>query len=204
MIDLWCSLIYILDDFAPRVNEFICSGWLEVTKHLEDVRSRQGSSAEWQEHIQSMEQLKHEWGKRVPGDLKADPDRIAYWPTPFRLLNQSTKSHDFLKSIHTNLYDDISAEAHLKPSGLMAAGTFLCKDRFSDELKRRVEEIEFHKYKFRLVLRTMVVLLGTISEIEMFRNYPDKAQVAAVWRLLAEYNDDAKDVFEQRYRTLFT
>ena len=133
-----------------------------------------------------MEQLKHEWGKRVPGDLKADPDRIAYWPTPFRLLNQSTKSHDFLKSIHTNLYDDISAEAHLKPSGLMAAGTFLCKDRFSDELKRRVEEIEFHKYKFRLVLRTMVVLLGTISEIEMFRNYPDKAQVAAVWRLLAE------------------
>jgi hypothetical protein len=42
MIDLWCSLIYILDDFAPRVDEFHRSAWLEVKVHLEKMRARHG------------------------------------------------------------------------------------------------------------------------------------------------------------------
>jgi hypothetical protein len=119
-------------------------------------------------------------GKRVPDDLKTDPSLIAYWPTPNKILKQNTKSHVFLEFIHAWLYNDISAEAHLKPSGLLAAGTFLCKDHFSEGFKRQIEEREFHKYKARLFCRKLVVLLGAISEIEMFRNFPNREQVAKI------------------------
>jgi hypothetical protein len=201
MIDLWCSLIYILDDFAPRMDEFHWSAWIEIKEHIEKLKVRH---PDWQEHLEQMEELKRTWGKRVPDELKADPSRIAYWPTLYRILKQNTKSHPFLEFIHESLYDDISAEAHLRPSGLLAAGTFLCKDRLSEGLQRKLEARLFHTYKARLFCRTLVVLLGTISEIEMFRNFPNREQVAKIWSLLSGYNEDAKDVYSRRYQALLT
>jgi hypothetical protein len=199
LIDLWCSLIYILDDFAVRTCEFESCAWLEVTEHIGKMRKRYGSDPEWQVWFDNTEELKKMLEERVPDHLKADPSKIAYWPTPSKLLKRTTKSHAFLEFIHSWLYDETSAEAHLKPGGLLAAGSFLLKDRSSEEIRRQIESRTFHEYKARRFYRTMVLILGIVSEIEMFSS-KNKEQATKVWTLLAAYSPDAKSVFDMRYR----
>jgi hypothetical protein len=87
-----------------------------------------------------MGELKLMLEDRVPGHLKADPSQIAYWPTPTKIMRRDTKSRPFLEFVHSWIYDDTSAEAHLKPGGLLAASSFLLKDRllrrYGDRLRR--------------------------------------------------------------------
>jgi len=201
LIDLWCSLIYILDDFASRVGEFQNCAWLEVSDHIKRMRERYGADSKRQQWFESMEELRVMLEKGVPKHLKSEPSKIAYWPTPGRLWKEErTKSHSFLKYLHDWLYNDISAEAHLKPGGLLAAGSFLLKDRASEEIRRQIETNTFHEYKARRFCLTIVPLLGIISEIEMFGNFKNKEQAAKVWSLLAAYSPDAKDIYEMRYQ----
>jgi hypothetical protein len=82
----------------------------------------------------------------------------------------------------------------------LAAGSFLLKDRASGEIRRQIETRTFHEYKARRFWRTIVPLLGIISEIEMFGNFKNKEQAVKVWTLLSAYNPDAKDIYEMRYR----
>lgn len=200
LIDLWCSLIYILDDFAVRVDEFEHCAWLEVSEHIEKMKKRYGPDPEWQDWYDNTGELKLILEDRVPCHLKADTSQIAYWPTPSKIARRDTKSRPFLEFIHSWLYDDTSAEAHLKPGGLLAAGSFLLKDRTTEEIRRQIETRTFHEYKARRFCRTIVPLLGIISEIEMFGNFKNKEQATRVWTLLAAYNPDAKDIYNMRYR----
>jgi hypothetical protein len=50
--------------------------------------------------------------------------------------------------------------------------------------------------------RTVITLLGILSEIEMHCNLSNKEQVVKIWRRLAEFNADAKDVYEARYKPM--
>lgn len=200
LIDLWCSLIYILDDFAVRVDEFECCAWLEVSQHIKKMKERYGPAPERQEWYDNMEELKLMLEKRVPEHLKSDPSQIAYWPTPSKVIKKQTRSQPFLEFIHTWLYDDTSAEAHLKPGGLLAAGSFLLKDRASDAIKQQIDTRTFHEYKARRFCLTILPLLGIISEIETFGNFKNKQQATKVWTLLGAYNPDAKDAYEKRYQ----
>jgi len=47
-----------------------------------------------------------------------------------------------------------------------------------------------------------VILLGIVSEIENDCNLNNKEQASKIWQCLAEYNADAKDLYETRYKTM--
>jgi hypothetical protein len=203
LFDLWCSLIYILDDFANRVGEFENSAWLGASEHMAKIKQRYGDSPDMRTWFENMEDFVLTLEKGVREDLVANPKKIPYWPTPAKLWKKETKSHDFLKYIHDWPYDDISEEAHLKPGGLLMAGSILLKDRATDEVRRQIETYTFHEYKARRFCLTIIPLLGIISEIEMFGNFNNKQQAAKVWSLIAAYSPDAKEVYEKRYQTAF-
>jgi hypothetical protein len=203
MIDLWCSVIFLLDDLAARAGEFQNCAWLEVVEHIQKMEERYGRVPQWQEWFDGMDELKLMLEKRVPADLKANTSKIAYWPTPQKMVTRNTKSAEFIGFVHSLIYDITSAEAHLKPGGLLAAGSFLIKDRIPEDVKRQIETRAIHDYKARRFCRVVLVLLGIISEIEMFGKFNNQEQAAKVWSLLAGYDDDATEVYEKRYRKFF-
>ncbi len=57
-------------------------------------------------------------------------------------------------------------------------------------------------FEFRHLCRTVVTLLSIISEIEIHCKLGNKEQAVKIWRRMAEYNADAKDIFEARYDSL--
>jgi|HubBroStandDraft_6_1064221.scaffolds.fasta_scaffold125121_1 hypothetical protein len=206
LFDLWCSFIYILDDFANRVGEFQNSAWLGASEHMEKTKQRYGDlldSPDMQTWFENMKDFVLTLEEGVPEDLVANPENIPYWPTPAKLWKKETKSQDFLKYIHDWPYDDISEEAHLQPGGLFMAGSLLLKDRATEEIRRQIETYTFHEYKARRFCLTIIPLLGIISEIEMFGNFNNKQQAVKVWSLIAAFSPDAKEVYEKRYQSAF-
>ncbi len=47
-----------------------------------------------------------------------------------------------------------------------------------------------------------MISLGVVSEIENHCNLNNKEQASKIWQRLAEYNADAKDIYEIRYKTM--
>jgi hypothetical protein len=66
--------------------------------------------------------------------------------------------------------------------------------------RRNVEGRNIHQYKFHHYCRTILTLLGIISEIEIRCNLNNKEQAVKVWERLAENHADTKDVYEARYK----
>ena len=164
---------------------------------------RYGADPEWQDWFEDMQELSNMVEMQLPlsADQKADPETtIASWPHPHALSEKPTQSQGFLQSLHELLYGDTSIEAHLKPSGLMVAAGILLADIAPDHLRRNVEDRTIHQYKFRHVCRTVVTLLGIVSEIEIHCNLTNKEQAVKIWERLVEYSADAKDIYEARYK----
>lgn len=119
LMDLWFSLVYIMDDFEPRALAFEQCAYREMREQLDKTRIRYGSDAQWQDWFQDMLDVIVMLEAQVPitSDQIADPSRIAYWLTPFKLSKTSGKSQAFLRFLNDLMYHDTSADAHLKPGG---------------------------------------------------------------------------------------
>jgi hypothetical protein len=66
-----------------------------------------------------------------------------------------------------------------------------------------IEERTIHQYKGQRVFRTVIALLGIVSEIEAQRNLGNREQVGKVWKRLVEHSPDAKDIYDFRYKAGF-
>jgi hypothetical protein len=204
LMDLWFSLVYIMDDLAFRALAYEQCGYRELGEEILKMRARYGSDPDWQAWFHDMQDLMTTMEQQVPltADQKANPSDIPYWGTPFQLAKQPGKSQGFLQFLLQLLYHDTSAEAHLKPVRLLVSGSFLLKDMASEQMRSQLENRNIHQYKFRHFCRTVVALLGVVSEVEIFGKFNNHEQLAKVWALLAGYNEDAKDVYEMRYQAL--
>jgi hypothetical protein len=204
LMDLWFSLVYIMDDLGPRALAYDQCGYRELGEEINRMKARYGADPNWRPWFQDMQDLMTMMEQQIPltPAQKTNPSLIPYWLTPFKLAKQPGKSQNFLQFIEQLLYHDTSAEAHLKPGGLFASGSFLLKDIAPEHIKRQLENRNIHQYKFRHFCRTVVALLGIVSEIELFGRFGNHEQLAKVWTLLAGYNADAKDVYETKYRQL--
>lgn len=147
-----------------------------------------------------------EFAKRVETQLplseeeKRNPSSIPSWPHPHSLSEKPTRSQDFLKFLDKLLYGETSVEAHLKPAGLMIVSGMVLSDIAPERVKRKVEGRSLHQYKFQHLSRTVITLLGIVSEIEMHCKLNNKEQAIKIWERMAEYSADAKDVYEARYK----
>jgi hypothetical protein len=206
LMDLWFSMVYIMDDLAPRALAYEQCGYREMTETVARAKSRYGSDSEWKSWFDDMQDLIKMMERQIPLSPAeiADPYKIDYWLAPFKLAKQPTKSQPFLKLLEELIYHDTSNEAHLKPGGLLISTTFLLKELAPDDVKRQIEERNIHQYKFRHYCRTVVAILGIASEIELFGKFGNHEHAAKVWSLLAGYNADARDVYQMRYQELLS
>jgi hypothetical protein len=203
IMDLWFTLVYIMDDFGPRSVLYELGAYKELRKHIDDSRVRYGADPEWQDWFEDMQELSNLMETQLPltADQKANPQSITSWPHPHGLSEKPSRSQSFLQFLHNLLYSETSVETHLKPAGLMVGAGVLLMDIAPDEIRKKIEERTIHQYKFRQMFRTVISLLGVVSEIEMYAKLGNTEQAIKIWKRMAEHNADAKDVYEARYKT---
>lgn len=207
LMDLWFSLVYIMDDFGPRALLFDQVGYREVCEEIARHRQMYGSDAAWNDWFVDMNELKQLMERQIPmtaAQRSTPSQEIPYWLGPYNLSKQKTKSQKFLKFLEKLMYHDTSAEAHLKPGGLFMAGSILLADIAIPEVREQLENRTIHQYKFRQFCRTVLTVLGVLSEVELYCHLNNREQLVKVWSLLAGYNADVKDVYVERYQLLLT
>lgn len=202
IMDLWFTVVYLLNDFEPRRIIYEKGAYRELRKVLEESELRYGTDLEWQDWLEDMREFAKMVETQIPlsEQEKGIPSSIPSWPHPHSLSEKPTKSQDFLKFLDKFLYGETSVEAHLKPAGLMLVAGIVLSDIAPEHLKRRVEDRSIHQYKFRHLSRTVITLLGIVSEIEMHCKLNNKEQAIKIWERMAEYSADAKDIYEARYK----
>jgi hypothetical protein len=194
-----------MDDFGPRaLVAYDQCGYRELREEVDKRKKQSGSDPAWQDWFENMRDLVSLMEKQVPlsAEQIADPAKIPYWLGPFNLAPKATKSQSFLQFLVDLLYHDTSAEAHLKPGGRFMAGGILLADIAPEEIRKQIENRAIHQYKFRHYCRTVLVLLGITSEVELYCEMNNQEQLAKVWTTLAGYNPDTEDVYKMRYQTL--
>ncbi len=87
-----------------------------------------------------------------------------------------------------------------EPAGLLTVAGIVLADITPERVRRNVEDRNIHQYKFHHSYRTILTLLGIISEIEIHCTLNNKEQTVKVWERLAEYHADTKDIYEARYK----
>ena len=205
IMDLWFTLVYMMDDFGPRSLLYEQYAYRQLREQIEDTRKRYGADPGWQPWFEDMQNLSDMMETQLPltAEQKVNPSAktIASWPHPHALSEQPSKSQNFLQFLHELLYSDTSIEAHLKPAGLMSIAGILLADIAPEHHRKTVEERTVHQYKFRHFCRTVIALLGIVSEIELHCKLNNREQAAKVWERLATKNADAKDIYEARYKS---
>lgn len=84
LMDLWFSLVYIMDDFGPRALDYDQCGYRETREQVDKTRKQYGADPEWQGWFEDMQDLVSLMEKQVPlsADQIADPSQIPYWLAP--------------------------------------------------------------------------------------------------------------------------
>ncbi len=207
IMDLWFTIVYIMDDFSARTLSYEQAAYRQLREQIDFARNRYGAAEEWRDWFEDMQELSDMMETQMPltPEQKADPSsEIPAWPHPHRLTELPSQSQTFLKLLHDLLYSDTSIEAHLKPAGLMMAAGILLVDTAPEHFRKAVEERTIHQYKFRHFCRTVLTLLGIISEIELRCKLGNIEQASKIWKRLAERNADAKDIYDARYKADFS
>jgi hypothetical protein len=206
IMDLWFSLVYIMDDFKNRVLLYEQVAYRQLREQIDKIRKRYGSDPDWSDWLEDMEDLSKLMESEIPltSEQKANPSKeISSWPSPHDLSTKPSKCQDFLKLLDEEIYGEVSIVAHLKPAGLMQAAGIALAYIAPEAHKKMVEERTIHQFKFRNFFQTVITLLGIISEIEMYCKLGNAEQIAKVWQRMAARNHDARDIYEARYKAIF-
>jgi hypothetical protein len=206
VMDLWVSLVFMLDDFHVRSLLYEQVAYRQLREQIDKNKKRHGTDPEWTGWFEDMEAQVKLIEKHTPltSEQKTNPTKnIHSWPHTHDLSMKPGNSQAFLQFLVEQIYGEISIEAHLKPAGLFQDAGILLTDIFPDHQKQVIEENTIHRYKGQRVFRTVITLLGIISEIEAQCNLGNREQVGKVWKRLAEHNPDAKDIYEFRYKAGF-
>jgi hypothetical protein len=204
IVDLWFSLVYMMDDFVPRSLAFELCSWREHVEQIQIARAKRAHDPEWEGWFEDMNQLKELMEASLPitDAMKANPSSIPYWYSPTSLVKQVSECQSFLQFLNELLYHKISNEAHLKPAGLLVGAGILLADIAPQEISERITGRTVDQYTYMNLFQLLVPLVGIVSEIELYCRLGNQEQLAKVWKLMADNNPDAKDVFEARYKGL--
>jgi hypothetical protein len=75
IMDLWFTLVYMMDDFGPRALAYEQCGWREIGEEVSKFRLRYGTDPDWQPWFEDMQELMTMMEVQIPitAAQKANP-----------------------------------------------------------------------------------------------------------------------------------
>jgi hypothetical protein len=206
LFDLLFTLVFMFDDFPIRSNAYELSGYRQFREMYDRFHQRFAKNPKWKQWLKDQRETRRmlERYLAIPIALKRNPQKIPYWRSPFRLKQIRTKSQSFMMFLDKWLYGEISAQAHLNAAGLYEVGMFMLVGTAPDDMRSHIENRVIHQYTFRQFTRTLITVLGIATEISTFCKLSNRVELAHLWGLLGGYVEEAKDVYEERYRAMLS
>jgi hypothetical protein len=228
LIDLYVTLLHILDDFRPRVREYQQSGWKDMKKHVESEVEKYGHDPVWAEYICAGQAIpdKTAIAYDATTEQQANLDLIPWWDTPNRIkrkLEKKAKAHATNRAtaplltknevailhVINEWWGGTSQIAHMAFSGLLHMTPFLmATDLPRDVYNPAAEEHQLRVFTFEHFQRTAPLTVSVLTEVNLFMKLDNLDAIRSIWKKFIEFTamtpapSEAKEIYRVRYRDL--
>jgi len=228
LIDLYVTLLYILDDFLPRVRAYQQSGWKDVKKYVESEIEKHGSDPVWADYIRGQQTIleKTSLAYDVNTNQQTNLNLISWWDTPNRMKKRlAKKKKDHARNpgatppltnneaaiLHVidEWWGGTSQVAHMAFSGLLQVTPFLMDtELLGDAHSPAAEEHQLRVFTFEHFQRTAVLTVSVLTEVNLFMKLDNLDAIRSIWKKFIESTattpapSEAKEIYRVRYREL--
>lgn len=228
LIDLYVTLLYILDDFLPRVGGYQQSSWKDMKKHVESEIEKHGNDPVWAEYISVQQGIvdKTAVAYDVTTTQQGNLNSIPWWDTPNRMKRKlEKKKKDHTKNPATappltmneaailHVIDEwwggTSQIAHMAFSGLLQVTPFLmATDLMGDVYNPAAEEHLLRVFTFEHFQRTALLAVSVLTEVNLFMKLDNLDAIRSILKKFIDSTaatpapSEAKEIYRVRYRDL--
>jgi hypothetical protein len=208
------TLLFVLEDMQQRMEWFYKSGYREWKEALGRYKRDYGLYPEWQDFINHLKAFVI----NPPGFIGltsaeiADTDkRIEYWPNPgkmpkyIRQKRPASATTDHLRFLNDWFYKALSGQSHLSLHGFAERGKFFTKEVMINtfgENADAVMEKDLERFRNDQIWLSIILMLALASEMEMHFRIGLDQRLIYLWTLIVGCNDQAKDLYDRRYKIL--
>jgi len=207
------TALFVLEDIPQRIPWFYKSGYREWKEALIRYKRDYGQYPEWKDFIDTLEQYVD---KQLPligltqDEINETEKKIHYWPNPGKMATLSKQANpqsatgDFLSFLNDWFYKALSGQSHLNAHGLVQRGMFFTEldimvRAFGDKADKIIEQ-ELERFRNDQIWISIILILALASEIELHFGFGLDQRLKYIWGLIVNYNDQAKDLYERRYK----
>lgn len=201
-LELLMTLLLLLSDHPAQFIRYEKAGWAKASLKLDEEELRWANDPEIKPYLENERRFVAFARSRISltDDEEADRKKLARWPNPGR-FKELVKSDDVkytLEKLSVWLYDEFSAAAHFTPSGTLDVG-----GRIQSLKEARGEEWERLRFMIRseVGIRSLAILLATLSEIEAFFRFGQAEKLRRVWEMSANKIPFMEDVYSLRWKS---
>ena len=203
LLDLLFTIIDLKEDFPARAEAYELSGYRQARELYDSYHRKYGNDPSWLSRFKELGETiaKMETYLSITPAQKAKPKSIKRWLGPYKLARRATKHKPIMEYLDSWFYGEVSSQAHLNAGGLTSVAGFLITDFAPGEHKHLVEGF-LSQYTFRHFTRSLIVVLAVLHEINDSFKLDYDETLARTWILLGGHCDEAKEVYDLRYKHL--
>jgi hypothetical protein len=204
LLDLLFTIVYLLDDYRPRVREYMRSGFRELAEEQHQWKTTFGNNPDYKAHIRNMDQMLIDLARdlEISPDLRRDASRFPYWPHPDKIQELRTKSRPFLRHLNKWFYHDTSAQSHLTFGGLLKISFFFLAEHLGGARQELIERRFLQQFRGQQMSRTMVLTLAIAAEADAFGRLGNNQRIRFIWPVLGDTFVEARELWDSRYEKL--
>jgi hypothetical protein len=202
LVDVLCTIVFILDELVPRVNAYQRAGYRELRDVQHLYKTNFSGESEWKDYFNILDdELKSivEYMKITEEEVE-NPKLIPYWKHPFELKNEQTKSRDYLRYLDKWVYSELSAQSHLSFAGLLRVWPVLVANDVGGEARQMVDDRFLPQFRGHAIGVMAVIVLAIATEIDTHCGLGNAQSADYLWIMLGDYIPEAKEMYELRYQ----
>lgn len=204
LLDLLFTIVYLLDDFSPRVRHYMRAGWRELSEEQHQMRTTFSKNPDYRAHIRNIDEMLKDLGKslELTEAEKKNPSSMPYWPNPDKLQGLQSESRSFLRHLNKWFYHDTSAQSHLTFGGLLKISFFFLAEVIGGESQAIIEKRFLQQFRGQQMSRTLMITLAVATEADAYCRLENKEVIRFIWAVLADSFVEARELWDLRYRGL--
>jgi hypothetical protein len=208
LIDNLYNISYILLDPAGHGRAYRLSGIKKEQSDLNEDERRYSGKPEWDEWIKNSRAL-IDVNMRGLNVSQSDIDLQAAWSTFGKYISTkgpggTLNAHQrFLETFQYGPWREYSALSHGGPEGLRDVGMFYTYREQPFEDRPKIDDA-FERIRTLHLMRAAVVLLATITELQLFFHFKDAnidSRLHAIWNAMIPHIEVA-ELYNERYKDL--
>ncbi|MEO8737765.1 MAG: hypothetical protein ABI380_14645 [Edaphobacter sp.] len=213
VLDSLFNIIFMLEDIPSRSQWYVRSGWREQKLEYDRFLKEYSTNEEWSEWLPKLARMVQQGVSlfNITEDENENPKTIEQWPSSGQMPNYGINppkrpaNREFLQYLSDWFYREHSGMAHMSFLGMLKFTAVLNNDHLTKDERSKLEEDGLPQMMTGHVLRSAILLLCVISEIQSQFKFSGNIElrILDIWHILMQGSTEAKELFERRYSPMF-